>query len=133
VETRGRLRTLVISFFIMRWRMEWGAGTGRRGAGTRRDGHATRVWLATWSGLGCVYADVRPWTVGRAASFAHVAASSCRGSLVCDGLGKHAGRRGARYWLTDGVEGWFVRRRGRGMGGGMEGEVMVVLWSTLLT
>jgi hypothetical protein len=105
----------------------------RLGAGTHRDGHAASVWLSSWSGLGCVYVDVRPWTAGRAASFAHAAASSCgaaivvasscRGSLVRKGLGKRAGRTGGWAWyqLLDGAEGWFVRaqraRQGWGCGG----------------
>jgi hypothetical protein len=71
-----------------------------RGAGTHRDRHAARVWLSSWSGLGCVYVDVRPWIAGRAASFAHVAASSCGGShcrgLVVQGKPSLRGVREAR-------------------------------------
>jgi hypothetical protein len=72
----------------------------RRDAGTRRDGHASRVSLSSWSGLGCVYVDVRPWTAGRTASFAHAAASSCGGShcrgLVMQGKPSPRGVREAR-------------------------------------
>jgi hypothetical protein len=61
VETRGQPRSLAIFFAVVRW--EAGVGSWdnktRRGARTRRDGHAARVWLASWSDLGCVYTDVR--------------------------------------------------------------------------
>jgi hypothetical protein len=92
----------------------------RRGAGTRRDGHAARVWLASWSGLGCVYVDVRPWTASCVASFAHAAASSCRGSLVREGLGKHAGRTGG----TISAPGWD----GRVVCACAEGKARVGVW-----
>jgi hypothetical protein len=90
----------------------------RRGAGTRRDGHATRIWLSSWSDLGCVYEDVRPWTAGRAASFAHVAASSCGGShcrgLVMQGKPSPRGVREAcgqdRGW--HGIGSWMGQKGG---------------------
>jgi hypothetical protein len=77
-----------------------------------------------------MYVDVRPWTVGHAASFAHAAASSCGGNhcrgLVVQGKPSPRGVReacgqdgggGAQYRLLYGAEGWFVRaqraRQGR--------------------
>jgi hypothetical protein len=91
-----------------------------------------------------MYVDVRPWTVGHAASFAHAAASSCGGNH-CRGLvvqGKPSPRGVREACGQDG-----------GGGGGTvsapiwggrvvcacaesetrEGEVMVVSQSTLLT